>query len=517
MRWRWLTGSIVVWVIASILAGCSVNSSSSTNPMKQSDVHATGRVLTIGTTADIESFDPHNNANTVSEAVLVNMFDYLLKNDNNQHKIPVLATSWKQTDDNTWRFNLRRGVHFHNGDLFTAADVKYTLERVAKDTSLKQNSYFKNIAEVRVIDDYTVDIVTDGPDPLLLNRLCKTGAGMLPSKYIDTNGIAAFLNQPVGTGPYKFGKWMKNDRVELIRNDDFFGGKPKWDEVVFRALPESASRVSALLAGDIDIATGLLATDSKRINEAKGKTIVKAPIQRVLQIILRMSEGSPTADPKVREAIDLAINKQSLVNSIAGGAGIVTRTSVTPGNFGADLSLYKQALYNPSKAKQLLQAAGYSTSGPEIHLSASSTYKEYASRISAMLDQVGFKTKLDVLEPGAFMERYDSKTFKEAFMIGIGNSLFDASNNFNRYLKSAAVGETDYNNPKTERLLQAAATNTDITVREKQYQEVQQILAVDRPAVYLFQMEGIYGMDQRVRFEPRKDEMFYAEDIVPVS
>ncbi len=513
MKGKWLTSGIVVLIVAIVLAGCS----SGSNGSAKGDADNSSKTLTIGTATDIESFDPHNNNNTASEAVLVNMYDYLLKNDKDQKRVPVLATSWEQTDDNIWRFKLRQGVKFHNGDPFTAADVKYTLERVAKDTSLKQNSYFKNITEVRVIDDYTVDIVTDAPDPLLLNRLTKMGAGILPSKYIETNGMEAFLKNPVGTGPYKFGQWIKDDRVELVRNDDYFGGKPKWDQVVFRSIPESSTRVSELLAGGIDIATGIPSTDVERVQQTEGKAIVKTPIQRVLQIILRMTEGSSTADPKVREAIDLAIDKKGIVDSIAGGAGIVTRTSVTPGNFGADPSLYEKSLYDQAKAKQLLQEAGYASGGPDIHLSVSSQYKEYAEVVGAMLDQVGFKTTLDVLEPSAFSERYSSKTFKEAFMIGIGNSLFDASNNFNRYMKSEATGETDYNNPKVEELLQAAAVNMDTASREKQYQEVQQILAEDRPAVYLFQMEGVYGTDNRVKFEPRKDEMFYAEDIAPAS
>ncbi|WP_411346021.1 ABC transporter substrate-binding protein [Paenibacillus sp. WLX1005] len=513
---KWFGSSVIVLIIAIVLASCSGNKGDN-DSAAQGDSATNSKVLTIGTSTDIESFDPHNNNNTASEAVLVNMYDYLLKNDKDQKKVPVLATSWEQTDDTTWRFKLREGVKFHNGDPFTAADVKYTIERVAKDSSLKQNSYFKNITEVKVVDDHTVDIVTDGPDPLLLNRLTKMGAGILPSKYIEENGMEQFLKQPVGTGPYKFKQWIKDDRVELIRNDDYFGDKPKWDEVVFRAIPESSTRVSELLAGGVDIASGIPATDVERIQQEDGKDIVKVPIQRVLQIILRMSDGSVTADSKVREAIDLAINKQGIVDSIAGGAGVVTRTSVTPGNFGADPSLYKQTLYDQAKAKQLLQEAGYSSGGPEITMSVSSQYKEYAEVVAAMLDQVGFKTTLDVLEPSAFSEKYSSKSFKEAYMIGIGNSLFDASNNYNRYLKSEAAGETDYNNPKVEQLLQAAAVNMDSASRAKQYEEVQQILAEDRPAVYLFQMEGVYGTDNRVKFEPRSDEMFYADEITPVN
>ncbi|WP_322922685.1 ABC transporter substrate-binding protein [Paenibacillus campi] len=513
MRVKWLWSGILLWIAAIVFAGCNSDNTSWNGESK----HSSGNVLTIGTASSIESFDPHNNNNTSSEAILVNMFDYLLKNDSNQRKIPVLATSWQQTDDNIWRFHLRHGVTFQNGDPFTSADVKFTLDRVAKDTTLRQNRYFNKIIEVRIIDDYTVDIVTDGPDPLLLNRLSKIGAGMLPSAYIATEGMDAFLQKPIGTGPYAFGQWLKNDRVELVRNDHYFGGKPKWDRVVFCELPNTATRVAELLAGHIDIATDIPARDIKRIEHMAGKTIVKAPIQRVLQIILRTASGNATANPKVRAAIDFAIDKQKLVDSVAGGAGVVTRTSVTPGNFGADPGLYGHSLYDPQRAKRLLQEAGYRSGGPAIQLSVSSAYEQYAQMVTAMLDQVGFQTTLEVLEPNAFNKRYSSRSFKEAFMIGIGNSLFDASNNFTRYLKAIAVGETDYNNPKVEQLLQAAAINLNPITRDKQYEQVQQILAQDRPAIYLFQMEGVYGVDQRIIFAPRRDEMFYADDIVLAS
>lgn len=476
-----------------------------------------GKTLTIANATDIESFDPHNNNNTSSEAVLVNVFDYLLKNDGGADKVPGLATSWEQVDDTTWRFKLREGVTFHNGDPFTGEDVKFTIERVAKDSTLKQHSYFKNIAEVKVVDEHTVDIVTDGPDPLLLNRLSKMGAGILPAKYIQENGMEVFLKQPVGTGPYKFSKWLKDDRVELVKNDSYFGGQPKWDTVVFRVIPEASTRVSELLAGGVDIISGVPSTDISRIESTDGKKIVKTPTQRVLQLILRHTAGTVAADPKVREAIDLAIDKQGIVDSIAGGAGIVTRTSVTPGNFGADPSLYKQTLYDQEKAKQLLKEAGYSDGGPELTLSVSSQYKEQAEVVAAMLDQTGFKINLDVLEPSAFSERYSSKSFKEIFMIGIGNSLFDASNNYNRYLLEEAKGETDYNNPEVEKLLQSALVNMDPAAREKEYRQVQQILAEERPAVYLYQMEGVYGTDARVNFQPRSDELFYAEEIAPAA
>lgn len=517
---QWTSMLITLLAVVMVLSACgskATDSGTNSTSSEASGDTAPSTTLTIAAATDIESFDPHNNNNTSSEAVLVNVFDYLIKNDSEQKKVPGLATSWEQVNDTTWRFNLREGVTFHNGDPFTADDVKYTLERVAKDSALKQNSYFKNIVEVKVVDEHTADIITDGPDPLLLNRLSKMGAGILPAKYIEENGIDAFLKQPVGTGPYKFSKWNKDDRVELVKNENYFDGEPKWNEVVFRVIPEASTRVSELLAGGVDVAASIPSTDIARIEGEADKKIVKAPIQRVLQLIFRQTEGSITADPKVREAIDLAIDKQGIVDSIAGGAGIVTRTSVTPGNFGADPSLYKTSLYDLEKAKQLLSDAGYAEGEAEMTISVSSQYKEQAEVVAAMLEQAGFKINLDVLEPSAFSERYSSKSFKEIFMIGIGNSLFDASNNYNRYMTEEAKGESDYNNPEVEKLLQSALVNMDPEAREKEYQQVQQIFAEERPAVYLYQMEGVYGTNANVNFAPRSDEMFYADEITPAA
>lgn len=515
---RWNTrGFMFILSVFIVLAGCN-GKSEQPNSAVQSDKSAQSsgeKVLTIANATDIESFDPQNNNNTQSEAVLVNMFDYLLKNDSSQKKVPGLATSWEKVNDTTWHFKLRQGVKFHNGDPFTAADVKFTFERLAKDAKLKQNSYYKNFKEVNIIDDYTVEIVTNGPDPLMLNKLSRMGADILPSKYIQEKGMEAFLKEPIGTGPYKFNQWQKDNRVDLIKNADYFGGTPKWDKVTFRVIPEASTRVSELITNGVDIAAGVPTTDIKRIQGVNNMKVEQATIQRVLHLIMRTTPGTVTADPKVREAVDLAVDKKALIDSIAGGAGIPTRTSVTPGNFGADPSLYNQSLYDKEKAKVLLKEAGYANGGPKVTFSASTQYKEIAETVAAMLTDAGFQVNLDILEATQFYEKLNSKKFNELFLLGVGNSLFDASNNYNRFEFENAKSETDYNNPEVEQLLQAAKKNMNPEEREKQYQKVQQILAVDRPTIYLYQMMGVYGVGPKVDYKPRLDEMYFAEEITP--
>ncbi|GAA4724661.1 ABC transporter substrate-binding protein [Brevibacillus fulvus] len=518
---RFAMASLALMLLLGV-AGCGSQQSANTPQTENSTSKSTQtdsgkKVLTIASGNDIVSFDIHNHNNTSTEAVHVNMFDYLVKKDKNQQLQPDLATSWKQLDDTTWEFKLREGVKFHNGDPFTAADVKYTLERVAKDQTLLEYGNYKQIKEVQVIDDHTVHIITDGPQPVLLNRLSRLGSGMLPSKYIQEKGFDEYLKNPVGTGPYKLKEWKRDDRLILVKNDDYFGDKPKWDEVVFRSIPEDATRVSELLTGGVDLAVNIPPTDLDRIKNNEGTAVAQGPTQRVMQLTVRMTPGTKTADPKVREAIDLAIDKQAIVDNILAGGGTVTRTRVTPGNFGADPSLYGTSLYDPEKAKQLLAEAGYAN-GLEITLSSpSGRYlkdKETAELIQAMLGEVGIKVNLDLQEWSKFNEQYRGKKMNELFMIAYGNSMFDASLAFDRASSAIAKGETDYNNPELDKLLEEAETNLNEQEREKQYQQAQQMVANDRPFIYLFQMGANYGYNSnRIQFEPRLDEMLPVDEI----
>ncbi|USG66922.1 ABC transporter substrate-binding protein [Brevibacillus ruminantium] len=516
-------GLAVILALSSALVGCSSQSSStpsqpsapagSTNPSAENNGE---KVLTIASGNDIVSFDIHDHNNTSTEAVHVNMFDYLVRKDAQQKVQPLLATEWETVDDTTWRFKLREGVTFHNGDEFTAEDVKFTLERVATDNKLLEYGNYKQIKEVKIIDPHTIEIITFEPEPVLLNRLSRLGSGILPSKYIKEQGWEEFLKNPVGTGPYKLKEWKRDDRLVLEKNDAYFGEKPKWDKVVFRSIPEDATRVAELLTGGVDIAVNIPPSDLKRVKDNNGTDTKQGPTQRVMQLTLRLTPGTVTENPKVREAIDLAIDKKAIVDNILSGGGVPTRTRVTPGNFGTNLDLYGNTLYDPEKAKQLLAEAGY-PNGLELNMSATSGRylkdKETAELMQAMLAEVGINAKLEFLEWSKFNDRYKAKTFNEIFMIAYGNSMFDGSLAFDRLTTERAKGESDYSNPELDKLLSDAGQNMNAEEREKQYKRAQEIIAEERPHIYLFQMNANYGVSDRISFEPRLDEMLFADEI----
>jgi len=509
----------ILLLIVLLLAACSGGNDeegAEEGTSNDSSDGASDKVLTIGNSNDIVSFDIHDHNNTSTEAVHVNMFNYLVKNDPDEGFIPDLAESWENVDETKWEFKLKEGVKFHNGDELTAEDVKFTLERVANDSALLEYGAYRQIEEVEVVSDYEFVIHTYEPEPALLNRVSRIGSGILPKNYIETEGWDVFLENPVGTGPYQFEEWQKDSQLTLTRFDDYFGDEPKWSQVEFRAIPENSTRVSELLTGGIDLAVNIPPDDIERIESSEDTTVMSAPSQRVMLFVLRTQGDYPTADPKVREAIELAIDKEAIIESVLEGHAVPTRTRVTPGNFGANEELYDTQLYDPERARELLEEAGYAD-GVNIKLSSpSGRYlkdRESVELMVAMLQEVGINADVEFLEWSAFSTPYSNKEFEDVFFIAYGNSMFDGSQALQRLELEMAAGETDYDNPEVEELLSEAMNNMDEDSRLEQYQKAQEIISEDRPIIPLFQVESIYGVNDRINFEPELSEMLYVDDI----
>ncbi|MDQ0209165.1 ABC transporter substrate-binding protein [Alkalicoccobacillus murimartini] len=478
------------------------------SPSTSSDDSEENNVLTIANPADITTLDPQNNSVITTSAVLVNIYNKLVKRDESGEIIADLATDWEPIDDQTWEFNLQPDVTFQNGDAFTAEDVKFSLERVAKDDSLQQYSTFNIIDSVEVIDDSTVRIHTNEPDPQLLSRLAIAGASILPAAYFEEVGSDEFFQDPVGTGPYELNNWNRDEQVELVKFEDYFEGEPNWDTVHFNVVPEDSTRVSELLTDGTDIAFNIPTADFDRIDDNDGTHVAVEPIQRVIQLWLSTEDGAATADPAVREAIDLAINNQVIIDEILNGAGTATRTQISPGNFGADESLYDTFEYDQERARELLAEAGYED-GVTVEISVNNYYTEMAQVMEGMLADVGITADIELVEQSQFAERLFNEELREGVFVGWGNDMFDGSTL--ELFRESNV--TSYDNPEVDSLLDAAATNMNEEERAEQFKEIQQILAEDRGVVYLFQLQGRYGVSDRIDYTPRLDELYYVDDI----
>lgn len=519
----------VLFLSASLLAACGGDTEELSGPTDE-DASAEGTeeteeaagdvsddtTLVIGVGTDMVTFDIHDHNATNTEAIHVNIFSYLVRLDGDGGFNGDLVESFENVDDTTWHFTLREGVQFHNGDELTAEDVKFTLERVANDETLMEHNNYNQIAEVNVLGDYEFEVITHGPEPALLNRLSRIGSGILPKNYIEEEGWDHFLSNPVGTGPFQFSEWRRDDRIVLERFDNYFGGDvTEWEEVVFRVIPETSTRVNELLTGGVQLAENVPPAEWDRVGNNDGTSIVSGPSNRVMLLILKQEEEFATNDIRVRQAIDYAIDNGALTEYVLAGKGIPVKTRVTPGNTGAHPDLYDTYNYDPDKARELLAEAGYAD-GVEITFnSPQGRYMmdtEVAELIRGMLNEVGITANLEFMEWSNFASMHSNGTNEDMYLLGLGNSMFDAALAMATF-HSRQANRTGYENDELDAILDAAMVNMDPVEREQQYLEAQEIIARDLPAVFLYQVENIAGVSDTIEYEVSLDESYYIPNI----
>ncbi|WP_078394284.1 ABC transporter substrate-binding protein [Shouchella patagoniensis] len=475
------------------------------------------KTLTIALGTDVVTFDIHDHNNTSTEAVHDNMFNYLFKRDENNNIQPELVETFEQVDELTVEMTLKEGVTFHNGDPLTSEDVKFTLERVATDDTLQEYPNYNQISEVEIIDDLTFRVITHDPEPSLLHRLSRLGSSMLPKTYIEAEGWDYFLANPIGTGAYQFEEWVRDSQIVLTPYADYYeGAVEEWDEVVFRVIPENSTRVSEILTGGVDIAVNVPPADWDRVNGNAGTAMETETSNRTLMLILRATEGFPTSDVRVRQALNLAIDNGAITESALRGGGVPTKTRIAPGNFGAEESLYDTYDYDVEEAKQLMEDAGY-PDGFEMTLhSPRGRYlqdAEVAELVGGMLQAINVTVNVEFMEWSNFVEMRQAGTNKDAYLIGLGNSMFDGAYSVDWYRSNRFEGETDYKNEEIDSLLEASAVNMDEAERAEQIQEIQRIADEDMPHIMLHQETVNYGVNDRIDFTPAMDEMIYVPSI----
>lgn len=476
--------------------------------------------LVLAQSSDFKSLDPQNVLETPAERVMRNVYSRLFIIDDEMNPQPDLVTEYDQTDELTWTFDIRDDVTFQNGDSLTAEDVAFSLNRPSDDDALLEYLYWNGIEDVVAVDDYTVEITTTEPMPTLIRLLAKSGGDIMPAGLIEEIGMEEFLKAPIGSGPYQIRKWTPDDRIILDSYDDYFGGEPVWDEVEFRVIPEASTRIGELLTGGVDIITDIPPVDWDRLETEDSADVVFGDTTRTMLMLLRNKEGWITADHRVREAIDLAINNEEITEGLFKGAAKPIRSRVPVGIFGANPDLQDTFVYDLDRAKELVAEVEAETGEP-IELDITAPNNRYpldsdaTQMIAQMLEEAGITVNLEMLEGAAMSDAFGNNTFGEGMIIGLADALLDAKYSVGHYLGGdpANVGRADYDNPKVNELLHEANTSMDQDLREKNYQEALKIIAEDRAHVFLYQLPAAYGVSTRVDFEPRLDDRTYFNDI----
>ncbi|MGR6980496.1 ABC transporter substrate-binding protein [Testudinibacter sp. P27/CKL/0425] len=315
--------------------------------------------LTIGKRIAPSSWDPIDSYNLFWGAIASNLFDGLVLRTETFELKPGLATSWQPLDNGRrFRFQLRQNVRFHNGEPFNAHAVQFTFERLLDPKNQQntlQRALYDSIERVEVIDDYAVDLVLKRYDPSLLVKLSGYGGMIVPPEYIKKHGETHFDRNPVGTGPFKFVK-QQADSLQLDAYPDYFAGRAKLDSLVFRFIDDDEQRVREFLEGRLDVLHDLPFAAVPRIKKAAGKDLVSVPGLTVQTLQFNLDKKI-VQDVRVRQALNMAIDKQVLINMLLNGYGRRVAGLQTEMTFGYDPQLMIYT-YNPEKAKALLQQAG---------------------------------------------------------------------------------------------------------------------------------------------------------------
>lgn len=481
--------------------------------------------IRVGFTLDALTLDPANHRKRETETIIRNMYDGVLTRDAKMQVVPELAESFRQVDANTYEFRLRKGVRFHSGDMMTADDIKFTFDRLIKDGAMggqtsPRKSLLGPLKEVVIVDPFTVRFVLAEPWPILPAML--PFQEVVSRKFVEANGSDALATKVNGTGPFKLAEWRKGDAVIMERFDQYYGGaatippvgKACVERVIFKVIPENASRVAALLAGDVDIINELPAHNVKQVESNPNTKVMSVRGTRSFFIAMN-TQARPLSDPRLRQALAHSIDKKLVIERILGGHATAINGILSPDAFAFDAKL-PEYRYDPERAKKLLAEAGYKD-GLDLTLETEGAFKETAEAVAAVARKGGFRIRVVVSEGSQLQSKWrkrDEPKPGEMFFTSWGNGSLDPYDIFDPTHMTGGRGNSSfYSNPALDKLLTDAATELDAGKRAGMYRQAQQIIVKDLPYVYLWVPADLYGVSKRLTgWQPSADSRINLHD-----
>jgi peptide/nickel transport system substrate-binding protein len=467
-----------------------------------------GRIV-IAQGADPTTLDPHMHAENYTFAVVHNIFDHLVRRfvrDGQLAHEPGLATSWTTVNPTTWEFKLRPNVRFHNGEEFNAEAVKFSIERVLNpEQKARWRWAFADIERVEVVDPLTVRIVTKVPFPTLVTNLAFC-MPIVPPRYVREKGDAHIATNPVGTGPFKFVRWRKDDELVLEANEAYWRGSPRIKHLVFKGIPDESTRVAALTTGQVDIARGVPPSLERTVAEHPRTRIAKVPSALNIHIVLDTLKDGPLKDRRVRQAINHGVDKEGIIRTILEGNGGAVGGPLTPVMFGFAPEV-KPYPYDPERARRLLAEAGY---GQGLSLTLNSPNgrylkdKEVNEAIAGQLGRIGIRTQVAVHEWGSYVGKWP-EGLVPMYMIGWAGT-WDADGILYPLLRSGQRFSR-WSHPDFDALVDKARRTLDPNARLALYRQASRLAHDEAPWLFLFHGMDIYGVSRAVAdWEPTSDE-----------
>jgi peptide/nickel transport system substrate-binding protein len=470
---------------------------------------------------DPTTLDPMNHQEAPATVLANNLFDGLLERDADLNLVPLLAESYRSVNQTTWEFKLRRGVRFHNGEPFDAESVKFSLERlIDSKLKLRGGSAFTPLAHVEIVDPFTVRVHSKAGWPLLPAVLTTGQAAMLPPGHYRDKDMPYLQKNPVGSGPFKLVRWVKDDRIELEANEQYWRGAPRIKRLVFKPIPDDAVRVAALQNGEVDVAVNIPPHLADIIANHPKLFLSTAPSTRTIQLFYYTHQydaehklvgpyAGPTADRRVRLAMNYALDVDQIIKTVLDGKGVRLALMLTLKHVGFEPT-FKPIAQDLTRSKQLLTEAGFPNGVNIVLNSPQGRYvrdREVAEAVAGQLTKAGIRTTLRVHEFVTYMNTmvYVHKA-GPVYLLGWGSGgTYDAEGVYDPLFRSGKI-LTNYYNSDLDAMNDEAKQSMDPKRRLELFHRINRIVVDDAPVMPLYQQIDLYGVSKRLLWKARGDE-----------
>lgn len=452
--------------------------------------------LTWGQGADVTSLDPHQGKETPAVEVSDQIFDTLTVIDAKTNEVkPQIAESWKEINEKQYQFKIRKGIKFHDGSDLTVEDVKFSLDRAIHSASVSYIVDF--IDNVKILDQDTIEVNLKAPYAPILRNLSVPFAAIVPKKVVEKDE-KAFINNPIGSGPYKFVEWKRGDSIKLEAFPDYFEGEAPTKNLMMKVIPEAAQRVIALQNNEIDIAYDIPTNYIQTVKDDPNLSLEETDPSSCCYISFNMNK-KPFDDVRVRKAINMAINRKEIVETIMNGSGQAADSIIAPTVFGYYSP--EPIEYNPEKAKELLKEAGVTNLKTSLWVNDNQQRIEVCQAIQAMLKEVNIDCAVEPMEFGSFIQRSSDGEHDMGYFAWI-TSTRDGDYTFyslNHSTQTGAPGNRSFvKDPEVDELIMKGRTTTDEATRKEIYKQLQiKLRELDNNAPIIYTNISV-GMNKKV-------------------
>jgi peptide/nickel transport system substrate-binding protein len=504
---------------------------------------ASERTLSLAIGGAVTTIDPHFYSNGPNNSVARHFFERLVGRTATAGLVPELALSWQAVSDTVWEFKLRPGVKWHDGKDFTADDVEFTIKRIPNVPNSPGGfaGLVRVIQKIEVVDPLTIRFHTPNPYPLLPTDLTNIG---IVSRHVGEGASTADYNSgkaAIGTGPFVFKSYQPGARIEMVRNDNYWGPKPAWSKVDFRIISNGAARTAALLSGDVDLIDAVPTPDLQKLRQDARIRISETPSLRVIYLTLDRSRDSnvpfvsdrdgkplptnPFNDVRVRRALNISINRQALVDRIMEGMALPTGQWLPEGLFGYNPEVAVPA-YNPDLAKKLLAEAGYPNGFRMTLHTSNDRYPNdamVAQAVAQMWTRVGVQTAVEAVPFSVFSSRIVRQEFAAGLRgwgSGSGEASFVLREILTTYDASASQGMNNpmhYSNKALDKAIAETIRTVDDAKRETLLRAAVKMAADDVGIISLFMLKNAWASKKGIEIDARMDELTVSSGVRPVK